>query len=165
MHRPIAPYSPNILGEVFSEVRWPSATFACLTNLSPTVALLLPNVYAPVTWEGNTYFLAAFFASESEIREGRVSERLQLPRSYFIDESDPDVVVLRRQDGSFVAAFSADGATREGIVEAAKEDYQRLLGQTRAPEGPKVHQERLTKSEKGSREDEEHGPPAPSPRA
>jgi hypothetical protein len=33
---------------------------------------------------------------------------------YHIDESDPDIVVLRRQDGSFVAAFSARGATREG---------------------------------------------------
>ena len=46
---------------------------------------------------------------------------------YYLDESDPDIVVLRRQDGSFVAAFSARGATREGIVEAAKEDYGRLM--------------------------------------
>jgi hypothetical protein len=46
---------------------------------------------------------------------------------YFLDESDPDIVVLRRQDGSFVAAFSARGATREGIVEAAKDDYWRVI--------------------------------------
>jgi hypothetical protein len=46
---------------------------------------------------------------------------------YHLDESDPDVVVLRRQDGSFAAAFSARGATREGIVEAAKEDYAKLV--------------------------------------
>ena len=46
---------------------------------------------------------------------------------YYIDKSDPDIVVLRRQDGSFVAAFSAWGATREGIVEAAKEDYGKLI--------------------------------------
>jgi hypothetical protein len=46
---------------------------------------------------------------------------------YYIDESDPDIVILRRQDGAFVAAFSARGATREGIVEAAKEDYGRLI--------------------------------------
>ena len=51
-----------------------------------------------------------------------------LPKfDYHLDESDPDVVVLRRQDGAFVAAFSAQGATREGIVEAAKEDYGRLI--------------------------------------
>jgi hypothetical protein len=38
-----------------------------------------------------------------------------------VDESDPDIAILRRQDGSFVAAFSARGATsREGIVEAAR---------------------------------------------
>jgi hypothetical protein len=51
-----------------------------------------------------------------------------LPKfDYCIDKSDPDIVVLRRQDGSFVAAFSARGATREGIVEAAKEDYGKLI--------------------------------------
>ena len=45
---------------------------------------------------------------------------------YHIDESDPDIVVLRRQDGSFVAALSAHGVTREGIVQAAREYYSRL---------------------------------------
>ena len=51
-----------------------------------------------------------------------------LPKfDYHLDESDPDVAVLRRQDGSFVAAFSAQGATREGILEAAKEDYAKLV--------------------------------------
>ena len=55
-------------------------------------------------------------------------EQLLLPKfDYYIDESDPDIVILRRQDGAFVAAFSARGATREGIVEAAKEDYGRLI--------------------------------------
>jgi hypothetical protein len=53
---------------------------------------------------------------------------LLLPKfDYYIDESDPDIVILRRQDGSFVAAFSARGATREGLVEAAKEDYRGLV--------------------------------------
>ena len=58
----------------------------------------------------------------------RDDEALLLPKfDYHLDESDPDIAVLRRQDGSFVAAFSARGATREGIVEAAKEDYAALL--------------------------------------
>jgi hypothetical protein len=30
---------------------------------------------------------------------------------------------LRRRDGSFVASFSSQGVTREGIIEAAREDY------------------------------------------
>ena len=48
----------------------------------------------------------------------------------YLDESDPDivVVVLRRQDGSYVAAFGAIVATKEGIVEAAREDYAALVG-------------------------------------
>jgi hypothetical protein len=55
-------------------------------------------------------------------------EEALLPKfDYHIDESDPDVVVLRRQDSAFVAAFSAKGATREGILEAAREDYRGLI--------------------------------------
>ena len=38
-------------------------------------------------------------------------------------------MILRRQDGAFVAAFSARGATKEGIVEAAKEHYREVLTQ------------------------------------
>jgi len=68
-----------------------------------------------------------------------------LPEHYYLDESDPDVLVLRRQDGTFVAAFSAQGATKEGIVEAAKEDYYyvALLGRSptekRAEDGAEGH--------------------------
>ena len=60
-------------------------------------------------------------------REGSGAQGLGLPAHYYLDESDPDVLVLRRQDGTFVAAFSAQGATKEGIVEAAKEDYYAAL--------------------------------------
>ena len=56
-----------------------------------------------------------------------------LPKfDYYLDESDPDIVVLRRQDGSFAAAFSARGATKEGIEQAAKEDYAKLLVEAQA---------------------------------
>jgi hypothetical protein len=52
-------------------------------------------------------------------------EQRWFPRfNYYLDESDPDILVVRRQDGAFVAAFSAQGATREGILEAASEDYR-----------------------------------------
>jgi hypothetical protein len=36
-------------------------------------------------------------------------------------------VILCRQDDAFVAAFSARGATTEGIVEATEQDYAALL--------------------------------------
>ncbi len=51
-----------------------------------------------------------------------------LPKfDYYLDESDPDMLVLCRQDGVFVAAFSVQGATKEGITQAAEEDYRTLL--------------------------------------
>ena len=52
---------------------------------------------------------------------------MRLPFDYTLDESDPDIVVLRRPDGCFVAAFSASGATDEGIRKAVIEDHQILL--------------------------------------
>jgi hypothetical protein len=39
--------------------------------------------------------------------------------------SEPDVIILRRPDGSEVAKFSMLGATLEEIERAAKEDYRR----------------------------------------
>ena len=65
-------------------------------------------------------------ARENDEEKG-TKEMLGLPSSYYLDESDPDIVLLRRQDGTFVAAFSAQGATKKGIIEAAKEDYRTLL--------------------------------------
>ena len=58
-------------------------------------------------------------------------QELHLPKfNYYLDESDPDIVILCRQDDdALVAAFSARGATTEGLVEAAKQDYEVLLRQ------------------------------------
>jgi hypothetical protein len=53
-------------------------------------------------------------------------EDAMLPPGYYLDESDPDIITLRRKDGTFVAAFSAQGATREGIIEAAIHDSKNL---------------------------------------
>ncbi len=58
--------------------------------------------------------------------ENETAHEAALPKHYCLDESDPDVVVLRRDDGTFVAVFSARGATSEGLVEAAREDYAAL---------------------------------------
>jgi hypothetical protein len=66
-------------------------------------------------------------ADRKQERHDRGVDEWELPTSYYLDESDPDILILRRQDDSFVAAFSAQGASREGIVEAAKEDYYAAL--------------------------------------
>jgi hypothetical protein len=46
------------------------------------------------------------------------------PAGYRLDRSDPDVLVLRRGDGTFVAAFSALGATRKAVQRAAEDDWR-----------------------------------------
>ena len=64
------------------------------------------------------------------LKEGvsKPMEEHTLPKfDYYIDQSDPDVMILRRRSGTFVAAFSARGATNDGLLEAAKEDYWRLI--------------------------------------
>jgi hypothetical protein len=61
----------------------------------------------------------------------------QLPLFYYLDESDPDIVILRRSSGRFVAAFSARGATEGSIIEAAQEDYGQLLARALAGESGK----------------------------
>jgi hypothetical protein len=46
---------------------------------------------------------------------GGQPEELRLPPSYRLDRSDPDVLVLRRPDGSVVARYSARGHTKETV--------------------------------------------------
>jgi hypothetical protein len=58
-----------------------------------------------------------------------MAHEAELPKHYLLDESDPDIVMVRRDDGTFVAAFSARGATNEGLVEAAQADYGALIKQ------------------------------------
>jgi hypothetical protein len=70
-------------------------------------------------------------------------EELRFPKfEYYLDESDPDISILRRQDGTFVAAFAAQGATKEGIVEAAKEDYGQLVAAYAAKQGQSSAEQR-----------------------
>jgi hypothetical protein len=46
----------------------------------------------------------------------------QLRGGYYL-EKDSDILILRRADGTEVAAFSAQGASREAIEGAVEEDY------------------------------------------
>jgi hypothetical protein len=59
-------------------------------------------------------------------------EELRLPPGYRLDRSDPDIWALRRPEGWMVAHFSARGATRKAIEEAAWEDY-RCAGEEEYP--------------------------------
>lgn len=63
-------------------------------------------------------------------REAREPFPLLL-RGYKVDWSDPDVLVLNRADGSFVAAFSSRGVSTEGLQGAVEVD----LNSSEASEG------------------------------
>ena len=58
---------------------------------------------------------------------------LRLPPGYRLDRSDPDVWALRRPEGWMAAHFSARGATREAIEQAAWEDYGGGAGEEEYP--------------------------------
>ena len=53
-------------------------------------------------------------------------ELLFLSLEYHLDDSDPDIVVLRRQDDAFVAAFSARGRYTPG--RASSKRLRRITG-------------------------------------
>jgi hypothetical protein len=54
---------------------------------------------------------------------GKMQDKpLRLLPGYVLDSSDPDVLLLRRSDGSSVAAFSARGADPKAVRKAAEED-------------------------------------------
>jgi len=48
-----------------------------------------------------------------------------LPPGYVLDVLDPEVVILRREDGSMVGAFSTAGSTPESIRHAAQRDIRK----------------------------------------
>jgi hypothetical protein len=56
----------------------------------------------------------------------------RVPVGYEVDRSDPDVLVLRRSDGSFMTAFSR-GVRSEGVREAVEEELKRGEASGRAP--------------------------------
>jgi hypothetical protein len=76
---------------------------------------------------------------------------------------DSDVLVLRRQDGSFVTAFGAREVTTEIIVEAAKEDHARLV-QAHASDPSRLREDVSAKG-RSARDDAERSSPGEASRA
>jgi hypothetical protein len=55
--------------------------------------------------------------------EAHRAGKLSLPPGYELEDG-ADVLLLRRDDGSVVAAFSVRGATPSEVVRAAEADYR-----------------------------------------
>ncbi len=60
-----------------------------------------------------------------------------VPEGYILDRSDPEILVLRRDDPdrTFVAVFSARGVTVQGILAAVKENRERRKEDSGQEEG------------------------------
>jgi hypothetical protein len=52
------------------------------------------------------------------------SKEVRLPPGYSLDRSDADVLVLLCPNGTAVARFSAQGATKEAIEQEARMHYR-----------------------------------------
>jgi hypothetical protein len=47
-----------------------------------------------------------------------------LPPGYYLDRSDPEVLILRSEEGAVVARFSAPGYLAESVEREAWEDHR-----------------------------------------
>ena len=98
-----------------------------------TLEVRLSDGECRLFWPGDLEEISAPLAPLGRVPDRPIEREVSTKELFFpsfeyhLDESDPDVAILRRQDGAFVAAFSARGATTEGITEAAKEDYRELV--------------------------------------
>lgn len=59
-----------------------------------------------------------------------------LPSGYYMDLSEPNMQILKRPDGSMVAAFFPESAKRETLKQTAHEDYRNRNGNS-ADSGPR----------------------------
>jgi hypothetical protein len=58
----------------------------------------------------------------------------RLPPGYYLDRSDPDVLVLRSEEGGLVARFSAMGYVAESVERVAWEDHHGQRHTSPSPE-------------------------------
>lgn len=59
-------------------------------------------------------------AFEVDSQSGK--EEIPLPEGYYLEEEEPDFLILRRRDGSVVGMFAFPDATPETIGKAAEND-------------------------------------------
>ena len=54
----------------------------------------------------------------------RPQDEPPLPPGYYLDRSDPEVLILRSEEGALVARFSAQGYLAESVEREAWEDHR-----------------------------------------
>ncbi len=54
----------------------------------------------------------------------RPQDEAPLPPGYYLDRTDPEVLILRSEEGAVVARFSAPGYLAESVEREAWEDHR-----------------------------------------
>jgi hypothetical protein len=52
-------------------------------------------------------------------------DEMPLPRGYYLDRTDPEILTLRRAEGAIVARFSTSGYVAESVEREAWKDHGR----------------------------------------
>ncbi len=98
----------------------------------PVIVLCSPMKEAPPLLEEEEAVRSVLWPTSRErlVREIKdVVHGMYLPPGYYLDRSDPEVLVLRRSpEGALVARFSAPGYSPKSIEQEAREDHGRRNG-------------------------------------
>ena len=117
----------------------PQSTTITKTTSSPPIPVIVlcsPMNEAPPPLEEEEAVRSVPWPTSRErlVREIKdVLDGVYLPPGYYLDRSDPEVLVLRRGEGSAVARFSAPGYLAESVEQEAWEDHRQRNIERRSP--------------------------------
>jgi hypothetical protein len=57
----------------------------------------------------------------------RPQDEVPLPLGYYLDRSDPEVLILRSEEGALIARFSTRGYAAESVEREAWEDHRQRI--------------------------------------
>jgi hypothetical protein len=120
----------------------PQRTTTTTTESSPIPVIVLcsPMNEAPHPLEEEEAVRSVPWPTSRErlVREIKdILDEVYLPPGYYLDRSDPEVLVLRRGEGSVVARFSAPGYLGESVEQEAWEDHRQRNIERRDPPPPR----------------------------
>ncbi len=117
----------------------PQSTTITTTTSSPPIPVIVlcsPMKKAPPPLEEEQAVKSMPWPTSRErlVREIKdVLDGVYLPPGYYLDRSDPEVLVLRRGEGSVVARFSAPGYLAESVEQEAWEDHRQRNTEEKKP--------------------------------
>ena len=127
----LAPSLPTRECEAFLAARRTSPQrISTTTTSSPTPVIVLRSLMKeapPLLEEDDEDVRSVPWPTTRERLVREIKNELHvmyLPPGYYLDRSDPEVLILRSPEGEFVARFSAPGYLAESVEQQAWEDHR-----------------------------------------